>query len=170
MHPDPLSITTRAALFVDQEQAAWQKRPQNLWTLSLAPPTELTIAVDATRRRTAISPEDHDMQDLAARMALAHSIRFPIKTAAGVNQATCPHCSFRNDNPQALDDDHFHLQSCRYNTNTQRHDSLVRNIVLITRAAGIDTATHDDALPYLPCSKRPADLIERTNVPADRDL
>ena len=164
--PTAHDLRSRATFLAERDEKEWQKRPSNLWTLSLAAPTELTLATDALRRRTTTDSDAQDVQDLAAKLALAHAIRYPQRLAAGLSTDPCPRCLPFDNTSANIDDDLHHLQVCKRNTNSTRHDELARQLVLITRTAGVDTEIHDDSIPSLASGKRPADFIEHSIVPA----
>ena len=170
LQPSMEAVRAQATLLAQRDQTEWNKRPSNLWISSLAKPTELTFATSRSRRRAALENEDFDVQDLAAKLALAHSIRFPFRIAASVFPLSCPRCFPLHPDPPRMSDDLYHLQACKFNTNSWRHDALVRDIVRITQTAGVSTEVHDETLPCLVSGKRPADFIERSSIPAQPDF
>lgn len=130
-----------------------------LWHLALAGCTDLTQAIDGTRRRTMITA-DEDISDLTARLALAHTIGFPAKIVVGLQRNTCPRCG-----PEKVIDDRLHhMQVCKRSETTRRHNELAKLLVGVARATGTDVEEHDATLPCLPDGSRPADFIERQTL------
>jgi hypothetical protein len=130
-----------------------------LWHLALAGSTDLTQAIDVTRRRTAITA-DEDIADLTARLALAHTIGFPVKTVVGLQRHSCPRCG----PDKTIDDRLHHMQTCKRSEMGRRHNELAKLLVGVARATGTDVEEHDATLPCLPDGSRPADFIERQGL------
>lgn len=147
----PAAIKTHVA--DAHEQVMRHRPPRTLWRFALGRTGDLARALeDAARGSDCWTEGDRDD---VARAALAATVGYPLRLALGIQRSQCGRCDLE------LDDQMYHLNSCRVSIKDSRHDAFVRDMVALSQCIGIDSELHDQKLPFLADGKRPADFVER---------
>ena len=127
--------------------------PRTLWRFALGRTGDLARAL-ADAARSSDCWTDGDKNDVA-KAGLAATVGYPLRLALGIRHSWCGRCGV------ALDDQLYHLNSCRVWVKDSRHDAFVRDMVALSQCVGIDSEHRDQKLPFLADGRRPADFVER---------
>ena len=147
----PAAIKTHVAEAHDH--VARYRPPRTLWRFALGRTGDLARALeDAARSSDCWTEGDRDD---VAKAGLAATVGYPLRLALGMRRSRCGRCDI------ALDDNMYHLNSCKVSVKDTRHDAFVRDMVALSQCIGIDSELHDQKLPFLADGKRPADFVER---------
>jgi hypothetical protein len=147
----PAAIRTYVAEAHDQVRR--HPPPRTLWRFALGRTGDLARALGDTARSSDGWTEGD--RDDVAKAGLAATVGYPLRLALGMRRSRCGRCDID------LDDNMYHLNSCKVSVKDTRHDAFVRDMVALGQAIGIDTEIHDQKLPFLADGKRPADFVER---------